>query len=151
LTIPLLLTLCEYTSEENTPTFGERSESAVRPIDTERYRTSRAFGKSSRIDLVVLRISERLLSEMMKFQAVLEICMVSLAAFVYINRYKNRTVSVRRPTEITNRTNAFPSAMGAIRPNSAHVPTAFFCGLTDRIEPIVVSEHTLDCAFNFNM
>jgi hypothetical protein len=37
--------------------------------------------------------------------------------------------------------------MDAIRPNSAHVPdhlpNALLCGLTDRIELIVVSEHTL--------
>jgi hypothetical protein len=46
-----------------------RSESAVRPIGTERCGTGRAFGKSCRIDLIVLRISERLLPVMMEFQA----------------------------------------------------------------------------------
>jgi hypothetical protein len=30
-----------------------------------------------------------------------------------------------------------------LRARSDHLPNAFFCGLTDRIEPIVVSEHTL--------
>jgi hypothetical protein len=62
----------------------------------------------------------------------LEIRMVSFAAFVYVNRYKNRTVSVLRPIKITNLTNAFPNAMGAIRPNSAHVPTTYrtrFCAV----------------------
>jgi hypothetical protein len=29
-----------------------------------------------------------------------------------------------------------------LRSRSDHLPSAFFCGLTDRIEPIVVSEHT---------
>jgi hypothetical protein len=29
-----------------------------------------------------------------------------------------------------------------LRPYSDHLPNAFFCGLTDRIELIVVSEHT---------
>jgi hypothetical protein len=47
----------------------KRSESAVRPIGTERCGTGRAFGKSCRIDLIVLRISERLLPVMMEFQA----------------------------------------------------------------------------------
>jgi hypothetical protein len=51
------------------PLEGVRSESAVRPIGTERCRTGRAFGKSCRIDLIVLRISERLLPVMMEFQA----------------------------------------------------------------------------------
>jgi hypothetical protein len=46
-----------------------RSESAVRPIGTERCRTGRAFGKSCRIDLIVLRISERLLRVMTEFEA----------------------------------------------------------------------------------
>jgi hypothetical protein len=46
-----------------------RSESAVRPIGMERYRTGRVFGKSRRIDLIVLRISERLLPGMAEFQA----------------------------------------------------------------------------------
>jgi hypothetical protein len=74
--------------------------------------------------------------------------MASFATFVYVNRYKNRTVTVRKPIKMTNRTNAFPNAMGAIdqtklRPRSDHLPNAFFCSLTDRIEPIVVSEHTL--------
>jgi hypothetical protein len=38
-----------------------RSVSIVRPICTERCGTCRAFGKSCQIDLIVLRISERLL------------------------------------------------------------------------------------------
>ena len=46
-----------------------RSKSAVRPIGTEWCGTGRAFGKSCRIDLIVLRISERLLPVMMEFQA----------------------------------------------------------------------------------
>jgi hypothetical protein len=29
-----------------------------------------------------------------------------------------------------------------LRPCSDHLPNAFFCGLTDQIDPIVVSEHT---------
>jgi hypothetical protein len=55
----------------------------------------------------------------------LEIRMTSSATFVYVKRYKYRTVSVRRPIKMTNRTNAFSNAMGAIRPNSAHVPTIY--------------------------
>ena len=58
-------------------------------------------------------------------QTFLEIRMASSATFVYVNRDKNRTVGVRRPIKITNRTNAFPNATGAIRPNSAHVPTIY--------------------------
>jgi hypothetical protein len=108
---------------------GVRSESAVRPISTERCGTGRAFGKSFRIDLIVLRISERLLPETMEFQAAilafLEIRMTASVTFVFVNRHTNRTVSVRRPTKITNRTNAFLNAVDAIRPNSAHVPTIY--------------------------
>jgi hypothetical protein len=47
------------------------------------------------------------------------------ATSVYVNRDKNRRVSVWKPMKITNRTNAFPNAMGAIGPNSAHVPTIY--------------------------
>jgi hypothetical protein len=45
------------------------SETAVRPIGTERCGTGRAFGKSSRIDLIVQHISECLLPVMKKFRA----------------------------------------------------------------------------------
>jgi hypothetical protein len=109
-----------------------RSESAVRSIGTERCGTARAFGKSCRIDLIVLCISERLLPAMMELEAAanlyiaeIRIRMASSAAFVFANRDKNRTVSVRRPIKMTNRTNAFPNDMGANRPNSVHVPTIY--------------------------
>jgi hypothetical protein len=46
-----------------------RSENVVRPIGTERCGTGRAFGKSCQIDLIVLRISERLPTVMMELQA----------------------------------------------------------------------------------
>jgi hypothetical protein len=111
-----------------------RSESAVRPIGTEHCGTGRAFGKSCRIDLVVhLRISEHLMPVTMKFQAATNLSrdphVASSAAFVYVNRDKNRTVSVRRSIKYINRTNAFPNATGAIRPKlrprSDHLPNAF--------------------------
>jgi hypothetical protein len=109
-----------------------RSESAVRPIGTERCRTGRAFGKLSQIDLIVLRISERLLPVMMEFQTAAYTSQdpygIVCYTFVYVNRYKNRTVSIRRPIKITNRTNAFPNAIGAI---SQTPPT--FRPLTERI------------------
>jgi hypothetical protein len=120
----------------NTDLLGVRSESAVRPIGTERCRTGRAFGKSCRIDLTVLGISVRLLPVIMEFQAAAYLSrdpqfrLASSAAFVCL--LQSRTVSVRRPIKMTNRTNAFPNAMGAIRPNSAHVPTIYrthFCAV----------------------
>ena len=58
-------------------------------------------------------------------QTFLEIRTASSATFVNINRNKNRPDSVRRSIKITNRTNAFPNAMDAIRPNSAHIPTIY--------------------------
>jgi acyl-ACP thioesterase len=88
-----------------------RSESAVRLNVTELCGTGRSFGKSFRIDLIVLRISERWLPVTMEFkllQTFREIRMASSATFIYINRDKNRTaMSVRRPIKFTSRTNAF--------------------------------------------
>jgi hypothetical protein len=59
---------CKWTQNLNV-CMWVRSESAVRPIGTERCGTGRAFGKSCRIDLIVLRISERLLPAMIEFEA----------------------------------------------------------------------------------
>jgi hypothetical protein len=61
-----------------------RSENAVRPIGTEQCGTGRAFGKSCRIDLIVLRISERLLPVMMEFQAAAYLSRDPLASSVEI-------------------------------------------------------------------
>jgi hypothetical protein len=93
-----------------------------------------------------MRISERLLPVITEFQAATNLYRdpygIVCYMFTYVNRDKNRTVSVPKSIKITNRTNAFPNAMGAIRPNSDHLSNAFFCGLTDRIQLFVVSEHT---------
>ena len=88
----------------NVGAFGQCRQTDL--IGTEWCGKGRAFGKSCRTDLIVLRISERLLPAMMEFQAAiqtfLEIRMASSATFVYVNPDKNRTVSVRRPIEIKN-------------------------------------------------
>ena len=127
-----------------------RSESAVRPIGKERCGTGRPLGKSCRIDLIVLRIPERLLPSRPSYYKPLSRSVwhrllrlftsiqIKIERSVFVDRSKLKTEPMHFRT-LWVRSDQTPPTFRTI------IERAFFCGLTDRIEPIVVSEHTLQC------